>query len=105
MSTVMSTTTTRHNSPYALSPEDSRGPGVDWRHSAACAEESPELFFPIGEGGPALTQLDQAKQVCQGCLVRQACLHWALREHEVHGVWGGLSETERKRLHRRTIRP
>jgi len=42
---------------------------MDWRHHAACRDVDPELFFPIGNTGPALLQIDEAKQVCQGCKV------------------------------------
>ena len=37
---------------------------MDWRHAAACREVDPELFFPIGNSGPALLQIEEAKQVC-----------------------------------------
>ncbi|MGH3981118.1 MAG: WhiB family transcriptional regulator, partial [Pseudonocardiaceae bacterium] len=48
------------------------GPGVldrDWRHSAACRDEDPELFFPVGDDGPALVQIAAAKTVCARCPV------------------------------------
>ncbi len=51
---------------------------MDWRHKAACRDEDPELFFPIGDAGPALLQIEEAKQVCRSCSVREACLEWAL---------------------------
>ena len=51
---------------------------MDWRHRAACLDEDPELFFPIGNTGPALLQIEEAKQVCRRCEVRDACLQWAL---------------------------
>ena len=47
---------------------------MDWRHKAACLDEDPELFFPIGNTGPALLQIEEAKQVCRRCDVRDACL-------------------------------
>ena len=40
---------------------------MDWRHKAACRDEDPELFFPIGNTGPALLQIEEAKQVCRRC--------------------------------------
>jgi len=47
---------------------------MDWRHKAACLDEDPELFFPIGNTGPALLQIEEAKQVCRRCDVRtHAC--------------------------------
>ena len=71
---------------------------MDWRHRAACLDEDPELFFPIGNTGPALLQIEEAKQVCRRCDVRDACLQWALEAGQDHGVWGGLSEDERRAL-------
>lgn len=76
----------------------------DWRHAAACLEEDPELFFPIGESGPALLQIEQAKAVCARCEVRETCLRWALDTGQDAGVWGGLSESERRRVRRRERR-
>jgi WhiB family redox-sensing transcriptional regulator len=74
---------------------------MDWRHRSACASEDPELFFPIGESGPALPQIQEAKAVCRRCPVLQSCLEWALTTNQPHGVWGGLSESEREQLLRR----
>ena len=77
---------------------------MDWRHRAACLDEDPELFFPIGNTGPALHQIEQAKAVCHRCNVLEACLKWALESGQDAGVWGGLSEDERRALRRRTAR-
>ncbi len=77
---------------------------MDWRHRAACLQEDPELFFPIGNTGPALAQIEQAKVVCHRCDVSDACLAWALESGQDAGVWGGLSEDERRALKRRTAR-
>jgi WhiB family redox-sensing transcriptional regulator len=77
---------------------------VDWRHDAACLEEDPELFFPIGNTGPALIQIEDAKAVCRRCSVAAVCLQWALDTNQDSGVWGGLSEDERRSLKRRTAR-
>jgi WhiB family transcriptional regulator, redox-sensing transcriptional regulator len=77
---------------------------MDWRHQAACREVDPELFFPIGNTGPALLQIDEAKQVCRRCSVMDECLRWAIDSGQDAGVWGGLSEDERRALKRRTIR-
>jgi hypothetical protein len=52
---------------------------MDWRHEAACREVDPELFFPIGNSGPALLQIDEAKQVCRRCAVMDDCLRWPAR--------------------------
>lgn len=77
---------------------------MDWRHSAACRDEEPELFFPIGNTGPALQQIDEAKRVCQSCDVQEPCLNWAIESGQDAGVWGGLSEDERRSLKRRRAR-
>jgi WhiB family redox-sensing transcriptional regulator len=74
---------------------------MDWRHEAACRDEDPELFFPIGTGGPALLQIDEAKAVCRRCSVTEACLAWAFETGQEAGVWGGLDEDERLALKRR----
>lgn len=71
---------------------------------AACREEDPDLFFPIGSTGPALVQAEDAKAVCRSCPVRQECLRWALDNGQDAGVWGGLDETERRALKRRSRR-
>lgn len=68
----------------------------------ACWGEDPELFFPIGETGPARLQIAEAKAVCLRCDVREKCLAWALSEGEDFGVWGGLSEKERRKITRRS---
>jgi WhiB family redox-sensing transcriptional regulator len=77
---------------------------MDWRHRAACRDEDPELFFPIGNTGPALLQTEEAKQVCRRCPVIGECLNFALSSSQDHGVWGGLSEDERRALKRRIQR-
>ena len=77
---------------------------MDWRHAALCRDEDPELFFPIGTTGPAATQVDQAKVVCQRCAVVEPCLTWALETGQDAGVWGGTSEDERRALKRRSAR-
>ncbi|MGH8906492.1 MAG: WhiB family transcriptional regulator [Egibacteraceae bacterium] len=77
---------------------------MDWRHKAACLDEDPELFFPVGSTGPAVEQTQRAKGVCARCDVAANCLAWALETNESAGVWGGLDEDERRvlrRTHRR----
>jgi hypothetical protein len=66
-----------------------------WRDLALCAQVDPELFFPE-KGGSSRA----AKQVCAGCDVRAECLQDALDRWELFGVWGGLSECERRKLAR-----
>lgn len=77
---------------------------MDWRDKGACLNEDPELFFPVGETGPAVMQAAAAKRVCQRCPVRLACLTWALSAG-AEGVWGGLDDTERRQLRRESRRP
>ncbi len=77
---------------------------MDWRHRAACLDEDPELFHPIGNSGPALAQIEAAKAVCKRCDVQDDCLSWALSSGTDSGVWGGLSEDERQALKRRNAR-
>jgi WhiB family redox-sensing transcriptional regulator len=71
---------------------------MSWLYQAACRTEEPELFFPIGTSGPALGQIAEAKSVCRGCPVVRECLSWALESGQNSGVWGGMSEDERRRL-------
>lgn len=68
---------------------------TEWQALANCLGVDPELFFP--ERGASTRE---AKAVCKGCVVREACLAYALRRGERHGVWGGTSERERRRLRR-----
>jgi WhiB family redox-sensing transcriptional regulator len=65
----------------------------DWRLDALCAETDPEAFFPEKGGSTR-----EAKRVCTGCAVRAECLESALTNDERFGIWGGLSERERRRL-------
>ena len=74
---------------------------MDWRHTAVCRDEDPELFFPVGNSGPALAQIADAKLVCNRCSVTTECLSWALNTGQDSGVWGGMSEDERRALKRR----
>lgn len=76
----------------------------DWRSQAACTDEDPELFFPIGSTGPAVDQIAEAKKVCARCEVRGPCLEYAISSNQDAGVWGGLSEDERRSLKRKRQR-
>lgn len=75
----------------------------DWRDRAACRNADPEIFFPVGTSGPALRRIAEAKAVCRRCPVVSECLAYALA-HEDYGVWGGMSEDERRDLRRRQRR-
>jgi WhiB family redox-sensing transcriptional regulator len=77
---------------------------MDWRDSAACLTVDPELFFPVGNTGPAVDQIEKAKAVCARCTVTEQCLQYALETSQDSGVWGGLSEDERRALKRRAAR-
>jgi WhiB family redox-sensing transcriptional regulator len=77
---------------------------MTWRNRAACLDDDPELFFPTGNTGPALLQIAEAKAVCGRCKVVGTCLEWAMESGQDFGVWGGLSEDERRALKRRYAR-
>ncbi|MFI5808413.1 WhiB family transcriptional regulator [Streptomyces sp. NPDC051561] len=74
------------------------------RPRPACENEDPELFFPIGETGPALMWEDEAKTVCRRCPLMESCLDGALERNEQYGVFGGLSARERRSFKRRLAR-
>jgi len=71
-----------------------------WRSEALCRDTDPDLFFPVGTTGPALTQIANAKAVCCQCPVRAECLEFALSTNQDTGIWGGTSEEERRKLRR-----
>ena len=77
---------------------------MTWRNRATCLGEDPELFFPIGNAGPALVQIEEAKAICRRCQVVDTCLRWAMESGADTGVWGGLSDDERRSLKRRKAR-
>ena len=68
-----------------------------WQEHALCAQTDPEAFFPEKGGSTR-----EAKRVCLSCDVRSECLEYALNNDERFGIWGGLSERERRRLKRRS---
>ena len=72
-----------------------------WRADAACRDADPELFFPDGDRSSARAQVKRAKLICRGCPISAACLNWALSSGQEAGIWGGLTEEERRRLSRR----
>lgn len=65
----------------------------DWQEQALCAQTDPEAFFPEKGGSTR-----EAKRICRACGVRDECLEYALEHDERFGIWGGLSERERRRL-------
>ena len=72
---------------------DEVGEAESWQMFANCLGVDPDLFFP--ERGASTKE---AKSVCQGCVVREDCLEYALANRIDHGVWGGTSERERRRI-------
>ena len=66
---------------------------TEWMDRGNCREEPPSLFFPSDGVG-----VEVAKQVCATCPVKAPCLEYALRNRIDHGVWGGASERERRRI-------
>ncbi len=74
--------------------------GLDrsWQRRANCMGVDPELFFP--ERGASTRE---AKEVCRGCVVREDCLEFAIANSEKFGIWGGMSERERRRVRRARV--
>ncbi|EHR62953.1 WhiB family transcriptional regulator [Saccharomonospora cyanea] len=70
----------------------------DWQERALCAQTDPEAFFPEKGGSTR-----EAKRICQVCEVRDDCLEYALAHDERFGIWGGLSERERRKLKKRAV--
>ena len=95
------------DSPVAVEPTPASAwtpsaPAADesWRLDALCAETDPEAFFPEKGGSTR-----EAKRVCTGCAVRPECLEFALANDERFGIWGGLSERERRRVRQLRLVP
>lgn len=74
----------------------STDPTPAWHLDALCAQVDTELFFP--EKGSGHKTVRAAKRVCDGCDVREKCLDFAVDNGERFGIWGGLTERERRRL-------
>lgn len=68
---------------------------LGWQGDALCAQTDPEAFFPEKGGSTR-----DAKRICSTCEVKAQCLDYALANDERFGIWGGLSERERRRLRR-----
>lgn len=85
--------------PAAPVPWDLQVPGR-WVLDGLCGQTDPETFFP-DNGGASVVQTAAAKKVCAACPVLEECREWALRAREPHGVWGGLSELDRRAIHRK----
>ena len=84
------------STPLTVEPLDFFDDGLlSWQEQALCAQTDPEAFFPEKGGSTR-----EAKAGCAMCEVRQECLEYALRDDERFGIWGGLSERERRKLKR-----
>lgn len=80
--------------PGALLDEGAAEDGaLSWQSDALCSQTDPEAFFPEKGGSTR-----DAKRICESCDVRNQCLEYALQNDERFGIWGGLSERERRRL-------
>ncbi len=86
--------------PRPLPGHDTPNP-TEHPYTLKCEEP---LFFPIGNTGPAIAQVAEAKAVCRECEVVGICLQWAIDNNQDAGVWGGMSEEERRALKRRAAR-
>jgi WhiB family redox-sensing transcriptional regulator len=72
---------------------------AEWWEVAACRDRDPELFFPVS-AMPSAADARKAKLICASCPVRPQCLDFALRHAQEQGIWGGLTESERRVLRR-----
>ena len=70
-----------------------RGMEITWMQNGTCNEKSADTFFP-GDG----VGVEKAKKICQACPVKDTCLEYALKNRVDHGVWGGTSERQRRRI-------
>jgi WhiB family redox-sensing transcriptional regulator len=77
---------------------DGLPPELAWQERALCAQTDPEAFFPEKGGSTR-----EAKRVCMSCEVRSECLEYALAKDERFGIWGGLSERERRRVKKQAV--
>ena len=86
----------QHEDLQVLQVLDGDAGELSWQERALCAQTDPEAFFPEKGGSTR-----EAKKVCLTCDVRSECLEYALGHDERFGIWGGLSERERRRIKRR----
>nr|WP_152816094.1 WhiB family transcriptional regulator [Georgenia subflava] len=83
---------------HLLGSDEGDDGALAWQDRALCAQTDPEAFFPEKGGSTR-----EAKRVCGSCEVRAECLEYALAHDERFGIWGGLSERERRKLKRRAV--
>jgi WhiB family redox-sensing transcriptional regulator len=81
--------------PGVRKPDTEENP-LAWQTDSLCAQTDPEAFFPEKGGSTR-----EAKKICGSCEVRNSCLEYALENDERFGIWGGLSERERRKLRKR----
>ena len=79
--------------PGVRQPSSEEDSALAWQSDALCAQTDPEAFFPEKGGSTR-----DAKKICATCEVRAQCLEYALQNDERFGIWGGLSERERRKL-------
>ena len=75
-----------------------------WQIRASCRGPQSEAFFPPSHAErkeEKLQREERAKAICRSCIVQGACLDYAIRIQEPHGIWGGMNETERKQMSER----
>ena len=77
-------------------PDAAEDNPLAWQSDSLCAQTDPEAFFPEKGGSTR-----DAKKICASCEVRSQCLEYALENDERFGIWGGLSERERRKLRKR----
>ena len=68
---------------------------LSWMEDALCAQTDPDIFYPEKGGSTA-----PATSICEGCSVRAQCLEYAITNDIRHGIWGGTSDNDRKRISR-----
>ena len=74
--------------------------GEDWRAAGLCSRTNPDLWF-----SPGAVEHKEAKRICRDCPVRQQCLQYAMETPVDHGIWGGMTERERRRYRRQSLLP
>ena len=75
--------------------------GQNWRAIGLCRGSDTLVFYPPSDDD---SLAEEAKTICSMCAVRKPCLEFALTSREKHGVWGGLTERERRRVLRQRRR-
>jgi WhiB family redox-sensing transcriptional regulator len=76
---------------------------AEWWSLAACQSVDPDLFFPMSTTNPSRAEVAAAKTVCARCPVQAECLEYALGAGQLHGIWGGMNEEERRRASARVL--